>query len=1104
MKRRMALLFLLPWLALASPVPTTQPAFQVDHPYPTTDKPQSKLWFAGGTWWALLPGATSPTLWQRTATGWREHPAIRSELADTPGRADVWSDHDGVTAAAVSGSSLPVYRLHPVSAPLTTWRAERLALWTLPTNDVIETVTLARDGTGRWWLTAPIAQKPPANQPLPKHGADRDIVVWTSADARSWERLAPLAQGVSGDDICTVTPAPDGIGVAWSDQNRDHVAFARHRNAAAPSIWEPTEIVAVGGKTADDHLHATPTPDGSIWLATKNSLDARGQPQLVLRVRPSSGLWQNLPYAARLSGVEPSRPVVMATSRPGLLLLGHTIYDRTDPFHGRIEFGVVERNDERVIPHAAVVIAPDPALRARINDPTTAKSPFPADAPWIILASDAEGRVYEADLRPLAPVQIPEPAKLSAALDGEFRTTAAQPPAKNRGPLMRALEPLIIQQARYLISELRPWNGDSSTALLPLMRRTPSSESGIRPNAHTAKGLALLARLVPAEAFPSDFSPALARDRALAMLRYLLRTHGASGEVCSDGKPWRNQWQSAYWAALTGEACWLLWDDLTPAERWLAARMICDEADRFVGVTPPANLTKDSKAEENAWNSQIVSLAFSMFPSHPRHTLWRETAVRWIASSFARGADLARTDPIDGKPLREWLTAANIFDDFTLENHGRVHPDYMACTYLLSSQIPLYTWGGHTPPAALDLNVQGINQVLQHLATPDGSMVYPNGQDWGLHRNIDWLEYHAGLAVLHQDRCSAALLRQSLDTVRRMAARNPSGPVYLPDETKLASDQAMVLEYSAHTYALMAQLGEGPEPLPADQLAAELAGRRVFESGRFGLMRTRDAIATFSWGAQVMGQILPLRPDQLLSPETRGLIGYVALDASQPESPITHQIAVAPLAESLGVTGVLSRAGGAIEQRFGFLALPDGRTLYVDIVTATGTARPSVLDLGTLGVLNDTHWPLHHGQRTLTFARGTHVFAAAKANDEAAIEFNSPWFNLDGLGIVRLAASGPARYVPKPTGAAGRLEQRFHLNATSAATFAGRRPGEPLAYSALVFYPNQSAAETQAAATRCQLLSSPGDPMVRLRLNDTTEVSFDLTSLHLTLATRKP
>ncbi|MCX6954603.1 MAG: hypothetical protein NTV51_20815 [Verrucomicrobia bacterium] len=488
-----------------------------------------------------------------------------------------------------------------------------------------------------------------------------------------------------------------------------------------------------------------------------------------------------------------------------------------------------------------------------------------------------------------------------------------------------------------------------------------------------------------------------------------------------------------------------------------------------------------------------------MFPQHPRHALWRETAGRWIASSFARAPDLARTDLVDGRPLRDWLTAPNLFDDFTLENHHRVHPDYMACTYLLSSQVPLYTWGGHTPPAALHLNVQAINTSLKRLALPDGAWIYPNGQDWGLRRNLDWFEYHTAQAVLYRDAQSATLQRACLATMKRMAARTPRGSIYVAAETRLASDDAMALELPAHAYALMAQLGEGPDPVAESQLLTQLAGRHVFEAGKFAVLRTPHSIATFSWGAQVMGQVLPLRTDQLLSPEPRGLVGYVGLAGSGREVPVAREISIAPLPDALGVTGVLTRAGGAVEQRFGFLALPDDRTIYVDVVRLTGAARPTLLDLGTLGVLNDTQWPSHTGTRTLVHDTGTRTFAAADATRDLPVEFHSRWFNLDGLGIVVLDASGGQRYVPAPTSAAGRLEQRFHLNAIPPASLAAATPATPAAHGVFVFYPNQTPVQTRSHAVRCVLRSPPGATLVELVLEDGTAVTFDLAHLRLNL-----
>ncbi|HEU0138819.1 MAG TPA: hypothetical protein VFQ79_03880, partial [Bryobacteraceae bacterium] len=77
------------------------PVFRVDTSNPTVDKPQSKTWYAEGSWWALLPRKSGPSLWQRTPSGWHERREITRSLSGLPGRADVWFDKDGATAVVV-------------------------------------------------------------------------------------------------------------------------------------------------------------------------------------------------------------------------------------------------------------------------------------------------------------------------------------------------------------------------------------------------------------------------------------------------------------------------------------------------------------------------------------------------------------------------------------------------------------------------------------------------------------------------------------------------------------------------------------------------------------------------------------------------------------------------------------------------------------------------------------------------------------------------------------------------------------------------------------------------------------------------------------------
>ncbi len=380
----------------------THPSFRVDSRNPTADKPQSKLWHAQGTWWALLPAAAGPSLWGRGPAGWREQENVRRTLAGRPGRCDVWFDQEGATAVGLGADSLAVYRFTPGKKAAAGWEVQELAAWPVSTTVPLETVTIARDETGRWWVAAPVT--PPgaisvASKTNHKVQPSRVVQVWYSGDARAWTALPPLATGIGGDDICMITALAGGVGVAWSDQNRDEVAFRLHRNDRAPEAWEAVERIASGGKTADDHLHAA-VAGGKLWLATKNSVDTVGQPQLVLRVRSADGTWRNFPYAPKQAGRDPSRPIVVADPSGKKLILAQSDYlgkGKGD----RISWGMLGVDDPLVTLVLTPAIEPDPASHVRVNDVTGPKGAFPASGPRLLLASDEQGGVYEVDVRPL-------------------------------------------------------------------------------------------------------------------------------------------------------------------------------------------------------------------------------------------------------------------------------------------------------------------------------------------------------------------------------------------------------------------------------------------------------------------------------------------------------------------------------------------------------------------------------------------------------------------------------------------------------------------------------------------------------------------------------
>jgi len=365
-----------------------QPVFRVDVANPTKDKPQSKLWFARGSWWAWLPVRGGSSVWKRTGDGWRKQTSLDAPLQGLPGQADVWADEDTACAVLVQPDHLAVVRLEWDARSHQYRPAARPVQFTMPElagiQGSIETATIARDGRGRWWIAYNWQRRMWVRSALDSSGG-----AWT-------EPLAVSELEASSDDLCAMAALPGGVGVIWSDQAQDAVYFRWHADTARPESWNPVEVVAKGGKTADDHINAAVASDGTLYVATKNSVDLVGHAQLVLRVRDPRGRWTNHPYAVRTERFQPSRPIALLGGNPPRLLLVHTLYltQRSPQPKSVIAWQATSLPRINLDQPARTLID----AGTRLNDVTGSKGRLPAGQPWIVLTSDPAGNVYEARL----------------------------------------------------------------------------------------------------------------------------------------------------------------------------------------------------------------------------------------------------------------------------------------------------------------------------------------------------------------------------------------------------------------------------------------------------------------------------------------------------------------------------------------------------------------------------------------------------------------------------------------------------------------------------------------------------------------------------------
>jgi hypothetical protein len=300
------------------PIGFVGPSFDgVGDSSPTGSKPQSKLWWNDGFWWA--------SMWA-TASG--SYHIFRLELAtqtwvDTgteidarPGtRADALWDGTHLYLAshvfATCGCSAPQFgrpsRLYRYSYDAVGDRYLLDEGFPVAINDTrSETLVIDKDSTGALWATW--AQD------------NRVYVARTLGDDRIWSPPFVLpaseAENLDTDDISTLGAfGRDSIGVMWSNQSRSAMYFAVHLDGDPPTVWRTPEVALAGNEYADDHLNLDTDSGGRVLAVMKTSRGDLSTPDpadvqmMVLTRDRASGTWES--YRAGRVSDDHTRPILL-------------------------------------------------------------------------------------------------------------------------------------------------------------------------------------------------------------------------------------------------------------------------------------------------------------------------------------------------------------------------------------------------------------------------------------------------------------------------------------------------------------------------------------------------------------------------------------------------------------------------------------------------------------------------------------------------------------------------------------------------------------------------------------------------------------------------
>jgi hypothetical protein len=263
---------------------------------PTGEKPQSKLWFNDGRWWADLfspaAGAYHVYVLDRAAQRWVDTGVALDPRPRT--KADcLW---DGLHLYVVSGGGLESTGAD-LDAQLYRYRysAGKYALdagfpVTVRSGGA-ETIAIAKDTTGTLWVTYT------KNNAVYVNRSRLADSVWGTPFALS----PPGANAsVAPDDISALVAYGNAIGVLWSNQTDGGFYYAYHIDGAADTAWTGA-AVARRTNLADDHINLKAfvgDSAGDVFAAVKTSLNTPDQPQIIVlagRRQSNGGLsWRSV------------------------------------------------------------------------------------------------------------------------------------------------------------------------------------------------------------------------------------------------------------------------------------------------------------------------------------------------------------------------------------------------------------------------------------------------------------------------------------------------------------------------------------------------------------------------------------------------------------------------------------------------------------------------------------------------------------------------------------------------------------------------------------------------------------------------------------------
>jgi PKD repeat protein len=391
---------------------------------PTGSKPESKLWFNDGRWWASMFDPTSGDhhiFWlDRTTGAWMDTGTAIDPRVST--RADaLWDVAAGklyvashvFNTAGVAATSANAGKLWRYSyAPATKTYSLDPGFPVDVNSAATETLVIDKDSTGALWATWTQGSRVFVNHTTTSDTTWATPFVVPTAD--------PATTTLTTDDISSLVHLGDEIGVMWSNQVDGEFYFATHADGTGDAAGSWSTVPVPTDTLSDDHISLRADGDGQVYAAVKTSENVGARPLIQLLVRAPDGVWSNHTFG--LVSESHTRPIVLIDEQHRVV---HVLATCPQPpvTSGQSGGDICEKTapiDEISFPRGPGRAVIRDAGSPDMNDVTSTKQPVGAASGLVVMANnDVTGVYWHADEELAGPV-VPV---------GDFAVTPAGGPA---------------------------------------------------------------------------------------------------------------------------------------------------------------------------------------------------------------------------------------------------------------------------------------------------------------------------------------------------------------------------------------------------------------------------------------------------------------------------------------------------------------------------------------------------------------------------------------------------------------------------------------------------------------------------------------------------